>query len=275
MVGPNRAGRLLPLLLAAALSAACPPKQAPETVARAADEEPGPVEKEVAPPPPPVEAPAAEAAEEVPAKSPVSDAVIVIDPGDPSSATAPSLVEAARQEKERRVHAGKPVAVINDKNLSSYAKGQITFAGPKQRDDGFDDAKDSAAREDEAEREQFWRSKVLAVRIGLREATAEVKELEKEAADLRRRFYGEDDPFVRDGRIKPEWDRTLDRLRLARERVAEARHELDEVLEEGRRAGALPGWLREGAEQEPAPEKPPPTVEPAEPQTLQEGQRHG
>ena len=30
-----------------------------------------------------------------------------------------------------------------------------------------------------------------------------------------------------------------------------AKAELEAFLEEGRRAGALPGWLREGAEQEP------------------------
>ncbi len=37
-------------------------------------------------------------------------------------------------------------------------------------------------------------------------------QLEKEAAGWRRRFYAEDDPYVRDGQIKPEWDRVLDLL---------------------------------------------------------------
>ncbi|MDH3745756.1 MAG: hypothetical protein OES47_11715, partial [Acidobacteriota bacterium] len=51
--------------------------------------------------------------------------------------------------------------------------------------------------------------------------------------------------------IKPAWDRALDRLEGARELVAEASTQLDELIEEGRRAGALPGWLREGIDLEP------------------------
>ena len=73
------------------------------------------------------------------------------------------------------------------------------------------------------------------------------------AADQRIRFYAEDDPYVRDGRIKPEWDRALDRLESGRREIDDARAAIDLALEEGRRAGAEPGWLLEGLELEPAP----------------------
>jgi hypothetical protein len=296
MVEPDRSSRPFALLPAAALLAllalivllvpiaACTPKKPPETVARAGQppkpEQPEkpPVEEASAvapaPPAPQTPPPPPEAVQQSP-ESNRSDRVVVIDPGEPDTQDGTSLVEAARLEKQRRAQAGKPVAVINDKTLSHYAKGQITFADPKPKDPTT--GSEPGAEEDgEEERERFWRAKVLEVRRGLRDAAREAEVLEEEAAALRRRFYGEDDPFVRDGEIKPEWDRTLDRLRLTRERMAGARHELEEVLEEGRRAGALPGWLREGAENEPAPEKKAfPGVEPGEPQVLQEGPGNG
>jgi hypothetical protein len=80
---------------------------------------------------------------------------------------------------------------------------------------------------------------------------------------------------VRDTQVKPEWDRVLERLEATRARVETRKRELSELLEEGRRAGALPGWLREGVEQEPIVEEPeeeivphqsiePPIVDPPE-----------
>ncbi|MFW6206659.1 MAG: hypothetical protein ACOC5J_01865, partial [Gemmatimonadota bacterium] len=67
--------------------------------------------------------------------------------------------------------------------------------------------------------------------------------------------YAQDDPYVRDGRIKPAWDRVLDRIGETRSRNGTLREELQQAVQEGRRAGALPGWLREGIELEPAPEE--------------------
>jgi hypothetical protein len=80
----------------------------------------------------------------------------------------------------------------------------------------------------------------------------EIADLERDADGLRRRFYAESDPYVRDTRVKPDWDRVLDRIREMREAAERRRRELVEHLEEGRRAGAMPGWLREGIELEPA-----------------------
>ena len=58
---------------------------------------------------------------------------------------------------------------------------------------------------------------------------------------------------MRDGQVKPDWDHALADLEEARYRAARGAEEVATFLEEGRRAGALPGWLREGAELEPEP----------------------
>ena len=189
--------------------------------------------------------------------------VDVVDPGGEGS-DRPSLVEAARAEKERRARSGEPVAVITNKTLPKQAaKGKINPAEPARKPAATPSAGASGVQD-----EQYWRNRALEIRRRWKNAADEMVELEKNAAGLRRRFYAEADPYVRDTKVKPEWDRVLDRLEEARAEIETAKEELAALHEEGRRAGALPGWLREGAELEPAEEEETddlPTVEPTEP----------
>jgi hypothetical protein len=121
--------------------------------------------------------------------------------------------------------------------------------------------------------EEHWRSRALDVRTRLRQAADRTADLELSAAGWRRRFYSEEDPYFRDSKIKPEWDRVLAQLEENRSEVEMTWKELEDFLEEGRRAGALPGWLREGGELEPVKEKPrtgPGTADPEEPQIYEQ-----
>jgi hypothetical protein len=187
---------------------------------------------------------------------------VVVDAGDEESSAAPkTLVQAAHAERERRAVAGKPVAVITDKNLHQYAaKGQITVADPKEKEKKKPveaavpapaPAAASSATDPTVRDEQYWRGHALEIRLRWRAAADEVKRLDQRSTELRQRFYSENDSFVRDNQVKPEWDRVVDRLRQARADADSARVELAGFLEEGRRANALPGWLREGEDQEP------------------------
>lgn len=188
---------------------------------------------------------------------------VVLDPGAPDDNAPKTLVEAAQAEKERRAQSGRPAIVITDKNLHQYAKkGQITVAAPhqavtKQAQPGVAPAAGPPPQD-----EQYWRNRGLEIRQRWHKAAEQVKDLEQKAADLRRRFYGQDDPYIRDGQIKPLWDRALDQLREAQNETDLAKKELAEFLEDGRVKGALPGWLREGIDREPPPEPKP--VKPGE-----------
>jgi len=191
----------------------------------------------------------------------------VVDPGGDTGTK--SLVQTAKAERERRTHAGEAVVVINDKTLPNLPKGQLTYAAPAKKKA----VKPDAPGADAAHGEQYWRSRALDIRARWKKSADEVKDLEQSAAGWRRRFYAENDPYARDSQIKPEWDRVLDRLGKARAEVDAAKKELEDFQEEGRRAGALPGWLREGTEQEPAAEKKskqPGTLESKEPSIYQQ-----
>jgi hypothetical protein len=204
-------------------------------------------------------------------------APVVVDAGVEDAAAAPAtLAEAAHAERQRRAGPGKKsIAVINDKTLPKYAsKGQITIADTKKDKNKAKASPAAAAAEAEARDEQHWRSRARQLRENWRQVADEVKELERKSAELRQKFYGETDTFLRDTQVKPDWDRVLDRLRQSRLDVDTARQDLAKFLEEGRAAGAQPGWLDEGSEEEPAdesgkPKEPVPALQSIEPPVIE------
>jgi hypothetical protein len=217
-------------------------------------------------PPPPAPAPPEE-------KRKGDSAPVVVDAGVDSSKTPETLVEAAHAERERRAGAGKSLVVINDKTLPRYAaKGQITVADPKATKDKKKALSPAdAAAVAQARDEQYWRGRAGKLRDVWRQGADEVKDLEQKSGELRLRFYAEGDAFLRDTQIKPDWDRVLDRLRQARIDVDTAKQDLAKFLDEGRAAGAQPGWLDEGIENEPEEPKqkePAPAVQSIEPPVL-------
>lgn len=269
--GPRRPGRRLRrsclalALMAVALPgcssspSADPEALPPQTATRHRPETP-PVAPAPSPTPPPTVTPA--------------PTTIVIEPPQAEPAGETSLVEAARKERERRAGAATPAVKLDNKNLQAFAGDQkLTVATPAEGADpsgaaGATDA-GTAPGAGSAHEEAYWRQGVRAIRERWAFAVEDVKRLEAESADLRRQFYSEDDPYVRDQQIKPEWDRVLGELDRVRREAAKAPDDLEAFLEEGRRAGALPGWLREGIELEPelAPEEAsrPSPAEPREP----------
>jgi hypothetical protein len=199
----------------------------------------------------------------------------VVDTPDFDPEAQLTLAEAAKAERERKAESVPPRIVINNKTLHRYAKGgQLTVAEPKKKAASAPASQAPAAaaagkspatattappaRDDE----KYWRGRALEIRQRWRKASDRIKELEEDIGLLRRRFYAQDDPYVRDGQIKPAWDRALDELRESRAAAKAARKELTDFLDEGRIAGALPGWLREGIDLEPKEEKP---VDPTQP----------
>jgi hypothetical protein len=186
---------------------------------------------------------------------------VVIDPGGPRAVPPPRLGELAAAERQRRLTAAPPVLVVDDKTLAAHATGSLTESQAP--------ARPAAQPEAEGPSEEYWRGRVRTLREEWAAAVSAIKELEARAADLRTRFYAADDPFVRDGEVKPTWDHVLANLEAAKQRARELEQELTETLEEGRLAGALPGWLREGVDLEPTdrsyqPEKPRRPNEPVE-----------
>jgi hypothetical protein len=256
------------ILIAAALAAACAHQPPPPSSAEPSVTQPP---QTVTPPPP-----APPEGVEEPVAAPVKDdTTVVITPGGHQKPPAPRLGELAAAERERRLSAPPPVLVVDDKTLAAHATGSLTESKPS--------ATPAAAASPGGPDEGYWRDRVRTLREEWATAVDSIQELQDRAAELRTRFYATDDPYVRDAQVKPAWDQVLGNLDAAKQRAREMEQRLDDVLEEGRLAGALPGWLREGIDLEPKerPYEPPPRKprpgEPAdgelsrEPQELDEG----
>lgn len=185
-------------------------------------------------------------------------APVVIDSGEVDE-PAPSIVEAARAERERKRSAEPPRIVLTNKNLAELAAGAtLTFIDDPAPESeqaagematGADTATPGGA--DVSRDEAYWRRRALELRSGWKQTVQDIERLQAEVEERRQAFYAEDDPYLRDSQIKPSWDHALEALAAARARAANFEKDLEAFLEEGRKAGAYPGWLREGAELEP------------------------
>jgi hypothetical protein len=102
-----------------------------------------------------------------------------------------------------------------------------------------------AAPAAEAGGEAEWRETARRERKRVEDAKARVAELTATSKKLENDFYAWDDGQYRDRVIKPAWDRAKSDLDQARVELEAAEKQLAELPERARRAGALPGWIRE------------------------------
>lgn len=212
--------------------------------------------------------------------------VVVISEGRATEEETLSLYEASERARRERAGAaprsGSSLTITNETLEQHAAGGRISFGGGQEAvaaeeeetagepgaaeepaEEGSEPAAEpatggadeqTAAAERPLEQrnpELYWRDRVREARLRWREAVERVEELQGLAEQLRYDFYATDDPWLRDSSIKPAWDRTLVELEEARQDVDFQRRTVEAVLLEGRRSGALPGWLREGLELEP------------------------
>ena len=84
-----------------------------------------------------------------------------------------------------------------------------------------------------------------SARARVEELRERVRRFELESKKLENDFYSWDDGQYRDSVIKPAWDQKREELETARRDLEQAEKELSELPETARKAGALPGWLRE------------------------------
>lgn len=203
----------------------------------------------VASPPPPTP---------VPTPAPTARPVVV---KRATGAPSGSLAEVAARTRLRTPQGG---LTITNENLKALA-GDVeltTAAGaaplPAGTPEGPGPSRERAGG-GEAAAQRLWQQRYQRARGYLRYLEQEEDRLSGEVERLKREFYAQDDPFRRDGEIKPAWDEALAKLNETRAQLAQARNLPDEVIQAALREGALPGWFR--GLPEPAPVSSPPSLE--------------
>jgi len=165
------------------------------------------------------------------------------------------VVRAAAEAKARKEPKGG-IAITNKSLVTDPNKGRLTTAavrvtpGPAPTPAASSAATAAATalavspppgEPSEAE----WREKARSARRRVEDLKAKVYQLEGDAATLEKDFYRWDDGQYRDGVIKPAWDKKKAELEATRKDLAAAEKDLADLPEQARKAGALPGWLRE------------------------------
>ncbi len=94
------------------------------------------------------------------------------------------------------------------------------------------------------QKRNFWRSRYSGQLKAVEILTNRIAELDSEIPKLWTQFYAWDDPAYRDGVIKPNLDRALAESQQLKDRLPSEQAKLDQIREDARRDGALPGWFR-------------------------------
>lgn len=96
--------------------------------------------------------------------------------------------------------------------------------------------------------ESYWVARMGEARSRVRQLESEVERLDTAVGGLRFQWTSIDDPNQQ-LLIKDAWDDAIVRGERAREELQKAREAIQAAESEARRAGALPGWLRQSAEE--------------------------
>ena len=177
-----------------------------------------------------------------------SDAVVTPSLPAATPVAGQSLAEAVRAASAGKKKEPKSkVAITNDTLVTDPKKGRLTTASaPPARPTvpaGREEIKPTPAPAEEAE--AYWRERMHSAKSRVEELQESVRRFEQESKKLENDFYSWDDGQYRDGVIKPAWDRKREELQTARKDLQQAEKDLADLPEKARKAGALPGWLRE------------------------------
>jgi len=161
-----------------------------------------------------------------------------------------SLAEAVRAADRKKPKDSKAtVTITNETLVTDPRKGKLTTSAPRPTSAAptppAEQASPSPAPGGDAAAEVYWRERMHSARSRVEELREKVRRFELESKKLENDFYSWDDGQYRDGVIKPAWDQKREELETARRDLEQAEKELSELPETARKAGALPGWLRE------------------------------
>ena len=190
--------------------------------------------------------------------------------GSGASIWAQSLADVARKEEDRRKSIPEPAKVYTNRDLrpmpapaaeakpdEKTAQGKAAEKGAAERDAAAKDAaasgkdatgKDAAEEEPRAAAEPVkdkahWASRLKALQAQLARDETYVAALQSRINALTTDFVNRDDPAQRSV-IERDRVRALAELDHLKQTLPNDKKAIDNLLEEARRAGVPPGWLR-------------------------------
>ena len=163
-----------------------------------------------------------------------------------------ALVKAAKAEKERRAKTEAKKTLTNQ-DVDEIRKKQpttgIESAAPadetKTTEGETKDAGKDKKKEESDNGEAYWHQRKQDVDQKLETAKSRVEQIQSEINTLTAAFYAESDGVGQRPVIEQERNERLKALDDAKTDLANAQAESDGLEDEARKAGALPGWVRD------------------------------
>ena len=175
-----------------------------------------------------------------------------------SASYAQSLADLAKEEKERRQEITDN-RVITSEDVAKYRSEPYPSAAvPEKPSDAAQpdkrgtDAENKTETGDPAEDEptdfegrpeSFWRKTMTEARQRVKDLTNEANVIVLKIADLQNKFYNMDDGFKRET-FQRELQKTYYMQDLNKENLKKAEASLQDLENEARKSGALPGWIQ-------------------------------
>jgi chromosome segregation ATPase len=157
------------------------------------------------------------------------------------SGFAQSVVDVARQERERQRNASSKVVVTGRGTTST-----VTSSSPPNT---ATQAPSSAAKpiettDNQGRNEKYWRDSFQSARDELARAEARAQILDLQVKELNTQLFRQSDMYNREYRILPAITATQKELDDARNGVERARKKIADLQEELRRSAGPAGWAR-------------------------------
>jgi hypothetical protein len=173
-----------------------------------------------------------------------------------SAAQSQSLGELAEKEKERRAQV-KENKVITDEEAAKFRTSAPESSSPETASGKTDAAKESdPGKASEAKKadpdeptdfqgrtESYWRKTMADARQKVKDLTNEANVIQLRIAELQNKFYSMDDGFNRET-VQRDIQKSIYEQDLNKDNLKKAEAALQDLENEGRKSGALPGWLQ-------------------------------
>ncbi|MBI2839411.1 MAG: hypothetical protein HYX75_13940 [Acidobacteria bacterium] len=156
---------------------------------------------------------------------------------------AQSLADVAREAKKAAQSQPAAARTITNEDLQKYSEPAADemvrwTSAPEAQPTSMPDVKFSSEGD-----EAHWRLKTTRLVDARNAAKRDVDELQPQLNLAWNNYYAADDAAYR-GKIRTEIDSLTTRIEEAKKRLEQATKDLDNLADEARKAGALPGWVR-------------------------------
>jgi hypothetical protein len=164
-----------------------------------------------------------------------------------------ALVKAAKKERERREKlktAAKPTKSFTNQDIEAFkAKNKDADRSTEGEDSTGEDIsmtpEETTTSNADAQTEQKWRDRSNEAVERVKSAEEKLEKLQTDINALTQAFYAESDGVAQRGQIEAQRNTRLDELEAAKKELEDAKQAQENLQDEARREGALPGWIEQ------------------------------